>query len=46
MGILWNAICQGIGGFFAATWLIPGLVMFSALVIYILVKTIQEFRRK
>ncbi len=43
--IVWRGLCRGVGGFFGAFWLVPGLLMLAALLIYIIVMVIHEFRK-
>ena len=45
-GIVERALYQGIGGFFAAFVLLPAAVIFCAYMVYIVVKVVQERRKK
>ena len=44
--IVENALYRGIGGFFAAFVLLPAAVVFFAYIVYIVVKVMQEWRKK
>lgn len=44
--IVESALYRGIGGFFAAFVLLPAAVVFFAYVVYIVVKVMQEWRKK
>lgn len=45
-GIVEYALYQGIGGFFAIFVLLPAAVIFCVYLVYIVVKVIQERRKK
>ena len=45
-GIVERALYQSIGGFFAAFVLMPAAVIFCVYLVYIVVKVIQERRKK
>ncbi len=44
--IVQNGIFRGVGALFALTWLFPAGVLFLVYILYIVVKTIQELRKK
>ena len=46
LDILFNAICQAFGQFLLAVVLVPMGIILAGYLLYILVMTIREFRRK
>ena len=46
LDILFNAICQAFGQFLLAVVLVPMGVILAGYLVYILVMTLREFRRK
>lgn len=44
--IVSRAVCGAVGQFFLLVWILPAGLIFLAYLIYIIVMTVKEFRKK